>query len=210
MKRLIVVLAAASLIVGSLSVAQAAEKHLLYLHGCCIKSNNDPKVRAYETIVQGLKSAGFNVSFELHTADSYDSNFHAMAYAEKIASQVRDLLAKGIAAEDITVAGYSLGSRITLVASGLIANPKVNFVLIAGCPIKETIPIDYSKVKGRVLSIRDTKDEKFASCDGRLPKGITYKEIVLKSGEGHAVFRQTDEKYLKLWKEPLVAWSKGE
>ena len=210
MKRLIGVLASAALVVGSLSVAHAAEKHLFYVHGCCIQGKNDPKVKAYETIVQELKSSGFSVSFELRTADIYDSNAQAMEYAERIAGQVRDLLAKGTAPEDITVAGYSLGSRITLVASGLIANPKVNFVLIAGCPIKETIPIDYSKVKGRVLSIRDAKDDKFESCDGCLPEGITYKEVVLNSGEGHAVFRLTDEKYLKLWKEPLVAWSKGE
>lgn len=210
MKLLIAVFTSVAFVVGSLSVAHAAEKHLLYVHGCCIQGKNDPKVKAYETIIQGLKSSGFDVSFELRTADINDSDPQAMAYAEKIADQVRDLLAKGAAPENITVAGYSLGSRITLVASGLIANPKINFVLIAGCPIKATIPIDYSKVKGRILSIRDTKDDKFGSCNGRLPEGVIYKEVVLNSGEGHAVFRLADEKYLKLWKEPLVAWSKGE
>jgi hypothetical protein len=145
----------------------------------------------------------------LRTADINDGDDQAMAYAAKIADRVRDLLDRGTAAEDITVAGYSLGARITLVASGLIANPKVNFVLLAGCPFKSTIPIDYSKVKGRLLSIRDTKDDKFGSCDGRLPDGVTYKEIVLASGEGHALFRLPDKKYLNLWKEPLLNWSEG-
>ena len=209
MKPLIAVIVSAALITGYLGTAHAAEKRLFYLHGCCIKGKHDPKAGEYETIVQKLKDSGLNVSFQLRTADINDSNDQAMAYAAKIAEQVQDLLAKGTPPEDITVAGYSLGSRITLVASGLIANPKVNFVLLAGCPIKQTIPIDYSRVKGRVLSIRDTKDDKFGSCDGRLPDGLTYKEIVLNSGEGHAVFRLSDEKYLKLWKEPLLNWTEG-
>ena len=205
MRTLINALANVALMALSLGVAHAADKHLFYIHGCCVKGPGDPKVGAYETIVKELKNSGFNVVFDLRYDDST-----AQVQAAKVADQVKSLLANGTAPEDITVAGYSLGSRITLVASGLIANPKINIVLIAGCPIKETIPIDYSKVKGRVLSIWNTKDDQFTSCDRRLPEGVTYREVVLNSSEGHAVFRLTDEKYIKLWKEPLVAWSKGE
>ena len=162
-------------------------------------------------IAQELRNAGFNLTFDLRYADMSDSDALVQAYAAKVADQVNALLAKGVVPEDITVSGYSLGSMTTLVASGLIANPKVNFVLLAGCPVNTAIPvtIDYSKVKGRVLSITDTKDDKFGSCNGRLPESVTYKEVVLNSGEGHAVFRLTDEKNLKLWKEPLAAWAKG-
>jgi hypothetical protein len=211
MKSLIALIANIVFITVTVGIAHAADKHLFYVHGCCVKDQNDPKVKAYETIVQELKNSGFNVVFELRTADVGDSAAQVQIYAEKIAEQVRSLLGKGTAPEDITVAGYSLGSMTTLVTSGLIANPKVNFVLIAGCPIKPAIPvvIDYSKVKGRVLSITDSKDDKFTSCNGRLPGDISYKEVTLNSGEGHAVFRLTDEKYIKLWKEPLVEWSRG-
>jgi hypothetical protein len=211
MKSWIAVIASVALMTGSFGIAHAADKHLFYVHGCCVKDKDDPKVKAYEKIVQELRNSGFDVVFELRTADVGDSAPQVNAYATKIADQVRAMIAKGTAPEDITVAGYSLGSMTTLVTSALIDNPKVNFVLLAGCPIKPAIPvtIDYTKIKGRVLSITDTKDEKFGSCNGRLPEGITYKEIVLNSGEGHAVFRLTDEKNLKLWKEPLVAWTKG-
>jgi len=205
MRTLINALASFAFIAFSLGVAQAADKYLFYIHGCCVKGPGDPKAGAYETIAKELKRSGFNVAFELRYDDS-----SARAQAEKVADQVKSLLANGTAPEDITVAGYSLGSRITLVASGLIANPKVNIVLIAGCPIKETLPIDYSRVKGRVLSIRNARDDLFTSCDGRLPEGTTYREVVLNSDSGHAVFRLADEKYLNLWKEPLVAWSKGD
>jgi hypothetical protein len=209
MKPLIAAIASVALMTGSLGIAHAAEKHLFYVHGCCIKDKSDPKVKGYEKIVQALKTSGFNVVFELRTADINDGDAQVQAYAGKIADQVRDLLAKGIAPEDITVAGYSRGSLTTLIASGLIANPKVNFVLLAGCPLKPRIPVDYSRVQGRILSIRDAKDDKFGSCDGRLPEGVTYKEIAFTSGEGHAVFRLPDEKYVKLWKEPLVSWAEG-
>jgi hypothetical protein len=91
----------------------------------------------------------------------------------------------------------------------LIANSKVNFVLIAGCPVnsKVKVTIDYSKVKGRVLSIVNTKDENFGSCNGRLPIDVVHKEVVLNSGDGHALFWQADQAKIDLWKEPLVAWA---
>jgi hypothetical protein len=203
------VMTGAVLLAGSLTAAHAAEKHLFYVHGCCVKDLTDPKVKAYETIVQELKKSGFNVTFELRTADVGDSDSGVHTYARKIAGQVQALLAKGTPPENITVAGYSLGSMTTLVTSGLVGNPKVNYVLLAGCPINPAIRvnIDYAKVKGRVLSVMDTKDVKFGSCNGKLPEGVVYKEVVLNSGEGHAVFRLTDEKHLKLWKDPLVDWS---
>jgi hypothetical protein len=209
MKNLAAIGIATIALVGFWGVAHASEKHLFYVHGCCVKDKNDPKVKAYEEIVQELKNSGFNVVFELRTADIGDSDAGAQAYAKKIAEQVQALSAKGTPPENITVAGYSLGSMTALVASGLVNNPKVNFVLLAGCPINPAIKvnIDYSRVKGRILSITDTKDERFGSCNGKLPDGTTHKEIVLNSGEGHAAFRLTDKKILKLWKDPLVEWS---
>jgi hypothetical protein len=195
---------------AALGTAQAAEKHLFYMHGCCIKGKDDPKVKAYETIVQNLNEAGFKVAFDLRTADFGDNDSAVQAHAAKVADQVRTLLAQGVAPGDITVAGYSLGSMTALVTAGLIANPKVNVVLLAGCPINPAIKvsIDYAKIKGRVLSIYDVKDEKFGSCNGRLPEGVTSKEVVLNSGKGHSVFRLPDEKHMKLWKDPMLAWIK--
>jgi hypothetical protein len=33
--------------------------------------------------------------------------------------------------------------------------------------------------------------------------------VAFDSGPGHAVSRSDDEKNIRLWKEPLVAWAKG-
>jgi len=212
MKLLIALFSSAVLAVGFSSSSNAAEKYLVYMQGCCIKQTNGPIAKDYQTIAQKLRDAGFNVFFELRTSDQTDSDAQVQTYAEKVAEYVTGLLAKGVAPEDITVSGFSLGSMTTMVASGLIANPKVNYVLLSGCPSNSAIPvtIDFTKVSGRVLSIVDSKDDKFGSCVGKLPNAATFKEVTLDSGEGHKVFRLTDETNLKLWKEPLESWAKGQ
>lgn len=204
MKSLMTMITTAALMAGTSSVAHAADKHLFYIHGCCI---NNVGGGAYETIVKELQNSGFNVVFDLRYDDS---DAEVQAYATKVADQVKNLLAKGTAPEDITVSGYSLGSVTTMFAAISIANPKVNYVLLAGCPAgARKFDIDYTKVQGRILSIVDTKDDKFGSCKERLPESTLQKEVAFDSGQGHAVFRLADEKSLKLWKEPLVTWAKG-
>ena len=210
MKALFVLTAAVLLTVGA-GGTLAADKHLFYMHGCCIKDSNDPKIGAYKKIVQNLQDSGFRVAFEMRPAHVGDNDAAVQAYARNIADQVRALLAKGVAPENITVAGYSLGSMTALVASGHIGNPKVNIVLLAGCPVAPAIKvnIDYSTIKGRVLSVYDSKDEKFGPCKDLLPEGTTFKEVLLNSGKGHAVFRLSDEKHISLWKSPMLAWTTG-
>lgn len=212
MKLFVALFSGLLLATGFSHASNAAEKHLIYMHGCCVKQTSGAVAKDYQTIVQKLRDSAFNVFFELRTSGATDSDAQAQAYAAKVAEYVQGLLTQGTPPEDITVSGYSLGAMTTLVASGLIANPKVNYVLLAGCPVKVNIPvtIDYSKAGGRILSIVDSKDDKFGSCVGQLPNAAAFKEITLDSGEGHKVFRLTDETNLKLWKEPLESWAKGQ
>jgi len=200
----------AGILLATLSPAnvQAADQHLFYLHGCCIKDKDDAKVQAYQAIVSNLKQSGFQVRFDLRYANVGDNDPAVQEHARQIATEVRSLLANGVKPRDITIAGYSLGSMTAMVVAGQIANPDINVVLLAGCPVSPAIKvnIDYGKIKGRVLSIYDTKDVKFGSCQGRLPADVTFKEVVLNSGEGHAVFKAPDDQHVKLWKEPLLMW----
>lgn len=212
MRKLVALISSAALMTSLVHTSNAAEKHLIYMQGCCVKQKNGAVAKDYETIVQQLRDAGFNVFFELRTSDETDSDAQAQAYATKISDHVNGLLAKGTPPEDITVSGYSLGSMTALVASGLISNPKINYVSLAGCAVKVNIPvsIDYSRVSGRILSIVDNKDDKFGSCAGKFPNAAAFKEVTLDSGEGHKVFRLTDETHLKLWKDPLESWASGQ
>lgn len=208
MKSFVTAVASVVLCVFALGNAHASDKYLFYVHGCCVKGSSDPKVKDYETIVQQLKDSGFNVEYQLRTADVGDNNAAVQAYAAQIADKVNALLANGTAPENITVAGYSLGSMTSMVAAGLIANPKVNIVLLAGCPTSASIPvaIDYAKVKGRILSVTDKGDDKFGSCEGKFSSDNVLKEVVIDSGKGHAVFRLTNDKFMSQWMNPMKDW----
>lgn len=205
MKKLMTAIAGIFLMACASGVVHAAEKHLFYIHGCCIDKVGGG---AYEDIVKDLKGSGFNVVFDLRTDDSVGE---VKAYAGKVADQVKNLLAKGTAPEDITVSGYSLGSVTSLYAAVAIANPKVNYVLLAGCPGQRarSFDLDYAKVQGRVLAVFDVKDDRFGSCKDKLPASVLQKEVAVDSGHGHQVFRYANEGSIKLWKEPLLEWSKG-
>lgn len=208
MKAFVTAVAGVALFAAFSGAAQASDRHVFYVHGCCVKGGSDPKVRDYETIVQKLKDAGYSVGFELRTADVGDNDAAVQAYAAQIADKVNALLAQGVAPGKITVAGYSLGSMTTMVAAGLIANPNVNVVLLAGCPVRAGTPvtIDYAKVKGRVLSITDKGDDKFGSCDGKFSQDNAFKEVVIDSGKGHAVFRLAKDEFTAQWMSPMQAW----
>jgi pimeloyl-ACP methyl ester carboxylesterase len=205
MKAAIAAFLGTAALAGQPGIAQAAERHLFYVHGCCIEKVGSA---AYEDIVKDLRASGFRVTFDVRRDDG-DSE--VKAYASKIAEQVKALLSGGAAPEDITVAGYSLGSVTAMHAASQVADPRVNYVLLAGCPGPgaRRFDIDYAKVQGRVLSITDSGDDRFGSCKGKLPESALRKEIVLDSGKGHAVFRQSDDGSVRLWKEPLEAWASG-
>lgn len=209
MNALLASVASIFLCVCSIGAAHASEKHLFYVHGCCVKDSSDPKVKDYETIVQKLKDSGFKVEYELRTADVGDNDAAVQAYAAQIADKVKALLAQGVAPGDITVSGYSLGSMTSMVAAGLIANPNVNVVLLAGCPAGASVKvaIDYSKVKGRILSITDKGDDKFGSCDGKFSTDNAFKEVAIDSGKGHAVFRLANDKFMSQWLNPMLDWT---
>jgi hypothetical protein len=209
MKALVAAVASVVLYVCTSGAVQASDKHLFYVHGCCVKDSGDPKVKDYETIIQKLKDSGFNVEWELRTADVGDNDAAVQAYAAQIADKVNALIAKGTPAKNITVAGYSLGSMTSMVAAGLIANPDVNVVLLAGCPAGASIKVtvDYAKVKGRILSVTDKGDDKFGSCEGKFSQDNTFKEVAIDSGKGHSVFRLTNDKFMSQWMNPMQDWT---
>lgn len=187
-------------------LAHAAERHLFYIHGCCIDKVGSG---AYEDIAKSLVASGFRVTFD---ARRDDSDAEVRAYASKVAEQVKALLAGGTAPGDITVSGFSLGSVTAMHTAIQVSHPGVNYVLLAGCPGAgaRRFDIDYAKVQGRVLSIVDTGDDRFGSCKGKLPESALRREVVLDSGKGHSVFRYSDDASMKLWKEPLEAWTRGQ
>ena len=75
----------------------------------------------------------------------------------------------------------------------------------------EKYNVDPSKAAGRILSIYDSGDEKFESCDGTIKAStnVKFEETDLDSGKGHKVFRIPKEKFIEQWRDPLIEWVNG-
>lgn len=181
----------------------ASEKYIFYLHGSV--EEEEGSTGKYETAVEAIAESSATVISEVR--DDTDPN----AYSIKLKGQVEKLLSKGVPPENITISGFSKGSIIALASAGSINNPKINFVLLAGCSedLNDKYSVDASKAVGRILSIYDSGDDKFESCDGIIKSSdkLIFEETDLDSGKGHKVFRIPKEKFIEQWRDPLTDWA---
>ena len=182
-----------------------SEKYVFYLHGSAEESDGDNE--KYQAAVDAISSNVDNIITELR--GDTDPN----SYAEKIKKQVNTLISKSVPAENITISGFSKGSIIALAIAGAINNSNVNYVLLAGCSeeLNEKYSVDASKAAGRILSIYDSGDEKFESCDGTIKPStkVKFEETDLDSGKGHKIFRIPKDKFIEQWRDPLIEWVNG-
>jgi predicted esterase len=190
-------------------------KYVFFLHGKTVEMEGPYGVHPrfgiydYHGIVTSFQKAGFNVIGEIRP-----NGIKLDKYAGKIVRQIETLQANGIPSEQITVVGFSKGNAIALLVSATLMNPKVNYVVMSGCPHKRTLAQKPHKkgiyrtvqsMQGRFLSIYDESDPKCAACR-RILKNIsdnsTFKKIELKSGMGHRLFYRPR----KEWLEPVMEW----
>ena len=106
----------------------SSAKYLFYMHGFAIERGG-PRARSYDYsgILKELAKRGFVVIGEERSRVRND------VYANKVAGQVRKLLAAGVPAKNITVAGHSKGGMITMLVMSMLANPEIAYVNFAGC-----------------------------------------------------------------------------
>jgi hypothetical protein len=185
------------------SEPDATGKYIFYLHGSVEESEG--VTSKYETAVEAISESSATVIAEVR------GDTEPNTYAEKIMTQVNQLISKGVPANNITISGFSKGSIIALTTSGLINNPNINYVLLAGCSefLNEKYGVDPTKAVGRILSIYDSGDDKFESCDGMINSSnkVKFEETDLDSGKGHKVFRIPKDKFIEQWRDPLVDWA---
>ncbi|MEW5871797.1 MAG: alpha/beta hydrolase [Chloroflexota bacterium] len=192
-----------------------SQRYLFSLHGRIIEDQGLPAISPefgeyeYAAILQTLSGYGLRVISEQRpkNADSYP-------YAQRVVSQIRRLLAAGVPPGQITVLGASKGATIAVMASYLLQNEQVNFVLLATChpDIVQEWQKGHVSFYGNVLSIYDFADTQYSgSCQPMFElskgKGLgRHEEIVLQVGSGHGVcYKPLDE-----WILPTVNWAKGE
>ena len=103
---------------------------------------------------------------------------------------------------------------ITLVAAAAGDNPKVNYVVLAGCFQKgkefyDTYANNVApKMKGHILSMYDAADPNFGTCKDFFAAAgdkVTGNEIKFETGQGHGLFRKAVDQ----WMGPLIDWATG-
>ncbi len=180
-------------------------RYVIYLHGRIIEDKGprptDERWGTYEyrQILDTLATGGVTVISEQRPpATDMD------AFAEKVAGQVRTLLAAGVPAEHITVVGFSKGGGIATRTSALLKNDKVSFVFLAACGSGDFSGVNRD-VRGRILSIYEESDDAGRSCAQLFAKSSgkgERKEIKIETGKSHGAFYQPR----KEWTNPVLAW----
>lgn len=186
----------------------SSARYLFYMHGIVIEEGG-PKARAYDYsgILKELARRGFVVIGEERSRVRID------VYAKKVAGEVRKLLAAGVPAKNITVAGHSKGGMITMLVMAMVANPEIAYVNFAGCGREGSGFEGYlqfarnraSMARGQLLSAYDESDQIAGSCKPALDKmsQAVVTERVLNIGGGHGLFSIPKAE----WLDVLQAWA---
>jgi len=191
------------------------KRYMFYLHGKIIEDQGIPAVSSefgeyqYKEILRTLQSYGFVV-----ISEQRPKNADGWEYAQRTALQVSKLLTSGVPPGSITVVGASKGAAIATVASNLVNNPEVNYVLLGTC--HPTLVEEWQQggliLTGNVLAIYDFADDSYSGSCAELfqlseGRGLNHhNELVLQIGTGHGILYQP----LSEWVLPTVKWANQE
>ncbi len=181
--------------------------YLFYLHGLIVEEagirpkNEEHGYYEYELILEELAQKGFIVISEARKKGT-----EILPYAEKIASQIKMLLANKIPPENITVVGASKGGIISAYISNMLGEKGLNFVFLSGL-FEKCLKDENLKLYGNVLSIHDRSDKLSMTPEVYFlrSKGLgRFEQIVLSLDIGHGLIY----KPYREWVDPLLSWVK--
>jgi hypothetical protein len=184
----------------------ADEKYVFYSHGLIVEGDNlmpvDERWGVYDFIA--VRKALTDPSYNLISYHRPNKTV-PVEFAEKLARDVRKLMAAGVKPENITLLGFSRGGEITLLASDKLRLDKINTILLAVCGGFVKDHKEY-QAYGNVYSIYETSD--FAgSCQflkDRNKKIHSFQETSISTGKEHGTFYQP----LPQWLDQVKAWLK--
>lgn len=179
-------------------------RYFIFLHNYYVEKKGTAGDCRYDDILKAFADRGFIVISALRTG-----KIVPCTYAEHVVKQVRTLLRSGVPSRNITVGGHSKGGVISLCVASKLENPDVNFVIMAGCGIasveKFKMYPDFSRLKGRILSVYATSDTVANSCEGSFTQasaGLADTEVKLTSDKGHRLFFTPEA----IWIDPIINW----
>lgn len=183
-----------------------SKKYLFYLHGAIIEQGNltptHPEFGYYD--MPEIRSVLADHDNLVLISEHRPKGTQIADYAKKLADDVNFLIKSGVAAEDITISGFSKGGMIAILTSSIMQNKELNFIFMAACN-NWAIEDDAIKVAGRILSIFETTDTIGRSCAPLIDKSpavTEYKEVEINTGKKHGAFYEP----VPEWVEPLKAW----
>jgi len=158
----------------------------------------------WRAIDRELAERGFVVFGEPRSAEAQPE-----AYADSVAARVRTLLADGVRAERITVAGFQQGGLIALMVASRVTVPGVNYVVMAACPRRPTPEAlrAIGRVQGRILSMFGEDDRQAGSCKRvfeQSPGPLAVREVEFAYGADAGYFFQPR----RAWMSRLEDWAK--
>ncbi len=181
------------------------KRYLFYLHGLIVEEagirpkSEEHGYYEYELIVKELAQPGFIVISEVRKKGTEIST-----YAEKIAGQVKKLLARKVPPRNITIVGASKGGIITAYISRMLENTEINYLFLAGL-FEKCLHDPNLKLYGNVLSIHDRSDtlKMTPTAYFQRSEGLgQFEAIVLNLDIGHGlIYRPFRE-----WLDPLWRW----
>lgn len=199
--------------IDALGTIDTSARYLFFLHARILEDQGLPAVSPkfgayrYHDILQRLAGAGFNVVSEVRPRDA-----RAAVYVERVARQVRALLAAGVPASHITVVGTSKGAYIATLLSHEIETPDIGYVVVAMCDAETVAYLigQGSDLHGDVLAIRDADDtpDLAGPCEPlfTFSRDIgAHREIVVDVGTGHGIVYAP----LDAWVLPVIGWAEG-
>lgn len=197
------------------------EKYLFFLHNINVEidgpdswSEHFGKYNAYTEIVNNFASQNYNIISEVRSKGTIPKY-----YAKRISQEIIELINTGVPGENIAVIGHSRGAFMALMIRSRVKNPEVSIVVMAGCAKEGTNSVAGTnpragfnkflnkrayKMQGRILSIFDSNDEWFGSCEEAFnaSDNIQSSEIILNTGEGHGLFYAPNP----IWVTPVLDW----
>jgi hypothetical protein len=183
-----------------------SEQYLFYLHGLIVEvagirpKSEEHGYYEYQLILEELAKEGFVV-----ISEAREKGTEVKDYAEKIVSQIKQLMASKVPPENITVVGASKGGVIAAYVSTMLQEKGIHYIFLAG--LFEKCLVDSNlKLYGNVLSIHDSSDTQSITPELYFQRSAglgTFKKIVLSLNLGHGLIYQP----YREWIDPLLQWS---
>jgi pimeloyl-ACP methyl ester carboxylesterase len=190
-------------------------RYAIYLHDVTLDNGPDAqRLARLDRVTRALAAAGLTVIAEVRPLGTIQKVPDDLdRYAQKVAGQVRSLLAADVAARRINVVGYSRGAVLAMMTATHTADRRVGFVILAGCMndsgrFREFAPVlmRYAeKFAGNFLSIIEQSDPDFGTCAPYFAKASprpAYAESMVQTGKGHAFAAEPEP----AWVQRVVTW----